>query len=606
MQQFYLSGLQTFLIQEDSVFNFTDLVAYHTHGKEGDSIPADTSTGEPFKFYLYDIEFKNARIEYENKVVGDTLFLRNLSFTIPYVGWDQEEKSEAGLRFNLEKEGYLEAGVNINPIAGEFDATLTLHGFYLESLSRYASTYANIGTLQGVFSTRLEVIGYMDEPENSVVSGEMELRDLYVTDTREQEFLGAGTIRAGIREIDLYHSRFMLDSVSMIEPYIFFELKDSSNNFFDILGYIPEDTLSAETAGPEAGSLADSSSSSLYYAVQSFRMEKGIIDLRDHTTGEPFDYHLSDIAIQSDSIESSSEKLTIYASMLLNNRGSLVAETAFDPLSPANFTLDYTIKDFRLSDLNIYSRHYVGFPVIFGEMFYRGHTRVVDKQLVSDNHLVIDNVELGEKRGGLLDLPLKFALYILKDRNNVIDLEIPVRGRTDDPKVSVGQIVWNTIKNLIIRTATAPYDYLSDLLGVDPGDIESIQFTYGDTTLSEGILKQLDLLLELEALKSSMEIELIYFNDREREKRAIMMAETGTDSTTFATPEPTTQEELAADSLATLFSALRIFKIEQYLRTSSDSTQITLLMSDPQDPMNTGTPPRFEVHYSLKDDQLLE
>ena len=166
-----------------------------------------------------------------------------------------------------------------------------------------------------------------------------------------------------------------------------------------------------------------------------------------------------------------------------------MAETSFDPLSPANFTLDYTITDFQLNDLNIYSRYYMGFPLLYGEMFYRGHTDVKEKDLVSDNHLIMDNVELGEKTGGIHDLPLKFALYILKDRNDVIDLEIPVRGRTDDPQVSVGQIVWNTLKNLIIRTAAAPYDFFADLLGVDPGDIEAIEFGYRDTMLTENFQK---------------------------------------------------------------------------------------------------------------------
>jgi hypothetical protein len=292
--------------------------------------------------------------------------------------------------------------------------------------------------------------------------------------------------------------------------------------------------------------------------------------------------------------------------MLLNERGRLVAETSFDPLSPANFTLDYTITDFQLEDLNIYSRYYMGFPILYGEMFYRGYTEVRNKELLSDNHLIMDHVELGEKSGGLHDLPLKFALYILKDRNDVIDLDIPVRGRTDDPQVSVGQIVWNTLKNLIVRTAMAPYDFLSDLLGVDPEDIEAIEFQYQDTVLTEGIQKQLDLLVELEQIKPSMEIELIYFNDTDKEAEEVIMSATGRDSIEIRTLDPASPELLEADSMVVAFNQTRISMVEQYLLSASDSTQIVISRSDPRDPLNVGSRPKFEMRYSMKDENLNE
>jgi hypothetical protein len=603
LQRLYLSGLRTFAVQEDSIFNFSDLTDKFSGGENADTTLTEDEAKEAFGYHLYDIELRNARFEYDNRNIGDTLILRNVSFDIPYVGWDQEEKSEAGLRLNLKREAYIEAGININPVAGDFDMTLSLQEMSLEGYSKLLSAYTEIDSVDGMFNAGLEIIGNINEPEHAVVAGAVDLEGLSFTD-RGEKFLGANSIRLKMREIDLYRSRFLIDSLVLEQPYVYFELKDSTNNLFELLGYTPPDSTAAAAETPPSDTLSSGNPEPVYYSIQSFRFEQGVIDFTDLTTGDPFEYHLSEIEINTDSIESNADRVSVYASMLLNERGKLVAETSFDPLAPENFTLDYTITDFQLNDLNIYSRYYMGFPILYGEMFYRGHTQVSKKELISDNRLVMDNVELGEKGGGLHDLPIKFALYILKDRNDVVNLEIPVRGRTDDPQVSVGQIVWNTIKNLIIRTATAPYDFLSNLLGVDPGDIEAIEFGYRDTTLTEGIQKQLDLLVELEQIKPSMEIELFYFNDPEREARDILMIETGSDSIRIEALDPAAPEKVEADSLVVVFNDTRITNIEQYLNAASDSTQIVISRSDPRDPLNVGSRPRFEMRYSLKDEHL--
>lgn len=95
--------------------------------------------------YLYNTELNKAHVKLENRNLKDTINLNDVSFTIPFVGWDQEEKSEAGLRFNLAKEGFLEAEININPVSGEYDGSLMLYHLYLESLQKYIASYADIG-----------------------------------------------------------------------------------------------------------------------------------------------------------------------------------------------------------------------------------------------------------------------------------------------------------------------------------------------------------------------------------------------------------------------------------------------------------------------------
>ena len=75
----------------------------------------------------------------------------------------------------------------------------------------------------------------------------------------------------------------------------------------------------------------------------------------------------------------------------------------------------------------------MGFPIVYGNMYYKSETSILNGDLTSENKLIITNVELGEKSGGLYDLPMKFALFLLKDRNGVITLDVPVRGDSKIP-----------------------------------------------------------------------------------------------------------------------------------------------------------------------------
>jgi len=60
-------------------------------------------------------------------------------------------------------------------------------------------------------------------------------------------------------------------------------------------------------------------------------------------------------------------------------------------------------------------------------------------------------------------LPVKFATSLLKDRNGVISLDVPVGGTLDDPTFRIGPIVWQVIKNIIVKAVTAPFALLGSL-----------------------------------------------------------------------------------------------------------------------------------------------
>lgn len=507
---------------------------------------------------------------------------------------------------------------------------VNLEHLQLETFTGYAAKYAGINKLDGLFNSQIILDGNIKEAEKSLLSGYIEILDFVMEDKNNKKFLGAKRMDCILKELDAENMSVIIDSLTLTEPYVYFELDTSTNNYFEIFSIKQDTGATAETAGITVDTAYSDNPDSIYWAVNFIRISDGIIDYTDNLTGEPFDYYLSEITMDADSIESTSDWVDLYAEMLLNKRGTLKAEVGLNPSNPLDIKLDYVITDFQLGDLNIYSRYYMGFPIVYGDLYYKSDTKIESGQLTSENKLVIKNVELGNKSGGLYKLPLKFALFLLKDRHGVINLDIPVRGDLNDPRVSVGKIVWNTFKNLIIKVAAAPFDFLSGLLKVDPNDIKSIEFDYLDTTLTAKKQRQLDLLLELEQKKEGLGIELVYFNDIEIEKEIIAMDEVGkmfyvetginymVDENAFRQfihtklPDDTLElkktclriaDPVLVDSLAKVFADKRYSVVNNYLSVANDSTMIRSSVSNPKAPKNGGSKPIFEVKYTMKEEE---
>ena len=620
IEQFYIKGLMVKTIMKDSTFNFDDLIAFH-------STPIDTleTKSEPLKYSLSNFELKDANFYFDNKNVNRETHIQDLSFFVPYLGWDQEKKSNADIKFNFENGGYLETILNINPVNSEFDANIIIQNLNLEPFYEYVIDYLNINSLSGQLNANIDIIGNTNEAVKSIVKGNIEVVDFAMTDTNNKKVLAAKKIQTRLKSIDYVNSSYVIDSLIINEPNIFFQLDSVSNNFSNILKLDKESEI---TQTSDSSQVEQPDKSDLYYTINYLKVNNGVLDYTDNLTGNPFDYHLSDIKINADSIQSNTDWVKIHSDMILNNRGTLNATIGFNPVSLIDADIDIVIENFLLSDLNIYTKHYTGHNIIEGDMYYYSNSKITNGNIVSENKLLIKKVSLNNIKGGLYSLPLKFAMFLLKDKNGDVNLEIPVRGNLNDPQVSVGKIVWNTFKNLIVKTVAKPINFLAGLVDGNPKEMESIKFSYLDSIPTEKQYKQLDKILELEQKKPGLKIEMNYFSDRNFQKEAIAKQEMGTqyfnntqkdylkDEKGF---EAYLQNKIGNDSIAIDRAAVTVIgddqlnelvlnqnnhlisKIKDYIKTSQESSLIEINIVDPKDLKNKGLEPILKIEYGLQE-----
>lgn len=629
IEQIYLRGLMVKTIMKDSSFNFDDLITFF-NTQDDTSLKKDEAT---LKFDVSNIELKEANIYFNDQNVGKETHIDNFSFKIPHVSWEQQEKSNADVTFNFKNGGFFEIELNINPVDGEFDAQVNIKDLALNSFYEYVLEYADINDFDGILNSQITIKGNTNDVLKSIISGHVEVDDFSMTDGNNKLFLGAKKISSDLKAIDYHNSSYMIKNLDVSESYTFFQLDTASNNFFKIfkIDDTPDTSCNSDNKSITSG-ISDTStdtSSDIKYTIENLRIDNGILDYTDNLTGEPFNYHLSNVKIDSDSISNTAKWLNIYSTMLLNERGTLKAELGINPSNYFNSTLDISIKNFLLPDLNIYTNYYIGHSLLKGDMYYISKSKIIDRQIQSENKLLVKNASLENTERGLYNLPLKFAFFLLTDKNGDVKLDVPVRGDLNNPQVSIGKIVWQTFKNVIGKTVATPVNFLVGLVGGDPKDLEEMEFSFNDTMPSEKQYKQLSKLLDLEQKKKQLKITMTYYIDKTLQMNAIaaetiglkfneatdkdylknmtdyeayLINKIGHDSLSKDEMIKELSQPIALDSIASARSKNLIKTVADYLKIENLATTISVIKGKSEAPENIGTSPKFLITYGLLDE----
>jgi len=608
IEKFRIVKPEVTIIRTDSLFNFDDIIAFFNSKPKIDTV---SKASDPFKYIMKNISLAGGKLTFNDKGMNYTNIMSNLGFTIPYVSYNREQISEAGLKFYFENGGFLQAMAGYHQTNGSYNADFEVSKLDISPFEPYMKPYFSFKSYEGSVDGKFHIEGNINQPDSMMMRADANVVGFVAKDLSDRKVLGAGS--GNVTMTDSYPMKYVFnfDKITLTEPYLYFEMKDSTNNFLNLM---VDDTVSS------------SEPFEYYYQVNHFKIENGIVDFKDNSYGEPFDYHLDEIALKVDSVSSANTWLTAYSTARLNKRGKLKAELGINPSDPYELKLNYVVTNFQLSDLNIISRYYVGFPFLLGNMYYEGKTVITARQLTSENKLIVRNAKLGKKSKGLMNIPLKLALYLLKDVHGDIILDLPLSGDLNDPKTKVGKLVWEVFKTFIVKVVSSPFRALSGLMGVDPDEIRGIEFNYADTTLTSGHLRRVKLFTELGQKKPDMKIEMAYYNDVELEKQAIAVEEagklfnvaTGTDykkeKEQFAAfvaqkIQPDTLDLLKGcmqlignhqiDSIQRSFAQTRIRKIEAALHAVDDSTRIKMLIPDKNAPENVGSRPVFELKFSI-------
>jgi len=179
----------------------------------------------------------------------------------------------------------------------------------------------------------------------------------------------------------------------------------------------------------------------------------------------------------------------------------------FSTSRPSRVALDF--RNMEMTTLTPYAARFAGHVIEKGKLNVQLEYAIRGSFLEGDNEIRIDQLTLGEKVDSpeAVELPVKLAVALLKDRRGLIDLDLPVSGDLDDPEFRVGKVVWKAVLNLMEKAVLSPFSALGGLFSAKDRDA-IVPFVAGTATTTPSTNRDL-LALETElAERSALVLEV--------------------------------------------------------------------------------------------------
>ncbi len=195
----------------------------------------------------------------------------------------------------------------------------------------------------------------------------------------------------------------------------------------------------------------------------------------------------------------------------IDGTGSLAIDGSINPLIRnlfLNIKADAT--DIDLPRLSPYSGKYIGYGIEKGKLGAKVSYKLEDRKLQAENRVILDQLTFGEKVDSptAMKLPVLFAVALLKDRNGVIDINMPIGGSLDDPQFSISGLVLRMIGNLIVKVITSPFTLLASLGGGKDQELSKIDFTVGSANLSNASIEKAESIAKALTDRPSLKLDL--------------------------------------------------------------------------------------------------
>ncbi|MEM1208593.1 MAG: DUF748 domain-containing protein [Planctomycetota bacterium] len=136
-----------------------------------------------------------------------------------------------------------------------------------------------------------------------------------------------------------------------------------------------------------------------------------------------------------------------------------------------------------------YGGAYLGFAIDSGAATTETDFDLNGSAMAMDNRIVLKDFYLGEKieSDQAVNVPVKLGLDLLRDRDGVIDIELPVSGDLNDPEIDMSLVVQEAINNLLGKILTAPFEFIASAFageGEEGLDLSRMDFDPGSAEMT--------------------------------------------------------------------------------------------------------------------------
>lgn len=462
---------------------------------------APESAAQPWRILLEDAQLRNYQLHLADHVPNEDVELDvgPLDLDVQHFDSRGDTPMELKLATEIGKQGLLsaEGQLALAPMQGQFD--LTLQGIDLRLAQPYLTPFVHLELRSGLLASQLSVELEGTAPLALHVGGSAEISQLHTLDTiQERDFLKWRSLK--LDGLDYrYPNDLQIAGIDLEQPYARFIINpDLTTNINDLL--VDKSAPDPEQAAPPATQpdAPQAPASPFALRIGGIRIADGSANFSDLSLRPPFITAIQQLEGQIGTLDNRQHsaasvdikgKVDRYAPVSIE--GSL---TPFDPLQSLDIATRF--RRVELTTLSPYSAKFAGYRIRKGRLNLDLHYRIQQGQLNAENEVVLEQLQLGEKVDSeqAVDLPVRLAVALLKDSSGTIALKLPVQGDLKNPQFDVMPIVWQTLRNLVVRAVKSPFKFLGGLVGHEQADLSEIPFAPGSSELNRDARSRLDAL----------------------------------------------------------------------------------------------------------------
>ncbi len=482
------------------------------------------SAAPPWKFDLRELTLREAEISAEDRGTSPAakVLLAPLSVKVDGVSLDLAKPVSVALDTRINHTGSLNVSGDVTPQPLSANVSLKLDGVGLEAVQPYIAQRTSMTLISGRLSGDAKV-RYGPKKPALEFAGNISVAGLHTVDNAlHDDFINWD--RLDVSGITFQHDPDRLDIQQVMARKLYARViiePDTSLNVKRVLagpgatvvaplgsGGAPVATTAPLPAAPRgkaasgkaastkvaAGPPAAAAPPPMPMAIKKIVLHAGQANFADLSVQPNFATGIQSI-----------EGTVLGLSSKANSRAKVDIHGAVDAFSPVDITgevnvlsaalytdLGLNFRNMELSIFNPYSGKFAGYNITKGKLTTELHYKVEGRKLDAQHHITVEQLEFGDKTASkdAVSLPIKLAVALLKDRNGVINLDVPVSGTLDDPTFRLGPIIWKVFVNILEKAVTAPFALLGALFGGGP-DLQFIDFQPGTPDLDPAAMDKI-------------------------------------------------------------------------------------------------------------------
>lgn len=461
-----LAGLNVNILKQGEAFNFESMLDHFA----SDNTEVQDTTPSDWLIKLHNIHLSHAQIRYNDISENKQWHLPDINLIVPNLELGGTQTSEGGLNIAFTEGGQLNINGHYHEHQGTYDLAINLKKFNFKNLEPLFTDLLNYKDLHGTLEVNINAQGNVSEITKSRIGGAVVMTDVALQDNNGQ-VAGWKRLDVAVNNINLDANDYNIQSLKLDG---FTARYDQWADHSNIDGLMKP----GRPDNPETPDNPESASSPLSLTLHTLAITNASLTYNDHTLPDLFTFPITNLNIEATNLSlNGSNNAKLHAT--LPGGGHLLMKWTGDITHwKQHQDLFIAVKGLDMKQLSPWVVYFTGQPIEDGIFSFTSHNTINNNILNGKNKIDIYKAQVGSRRKDVepqQKLPLKTALYILKDKDDKILFDIPVKGNIDNPEFSYMKIVWQTLGNLIVKVATSPIRALGNALGFGNDNLEFIE-----------------------------------------------------------------------------------------------------------------------------------